>query len=330
MKDSYIRAIITYTGDKCGTLGPRFTIQDKDWNDKDLSREQLADFLNDATGLEGGPRLIDENVERGLLSDFSDDISFKDGRYVYNGPQYSGPSNHFSTNYKEAKIEAEKEVSLLSFANSKVSKGVVGHFASAESYAVLQHEVGITNSFSIKPILGSHSAGPCIIIAIWNSNTKEAVLAHVDALTTFSSVESLFRRVSSNESDNLEVHLHGGDSSTKKQAMEIVELVKSQKNAELVSANLCTGHASKSLAIDSRTGSTFTVFSAKKLEHSSDCEDSRLKTLELQFTETPLSLCLDGRKMIQQVAKLSANSVFSPASTKKKPETYCGLKPGFL
>jgi hypothetical protein len=320
VKDSYIRDILTCNSDKCGTIGPRFTIQDRGWNLKEMPREQLPDFLNDASGIDSGRRLIDESVEKGLFSDFSDVLSFEDGRYVYKGARYIEPSELFSASYKEA----ESELALLDFANSKGSEGTLGCFLSTESYAVLPHEAGITSGFSTKPIIGSYGAGHGIIIAIWNVSTKEAVLAHVYALTTFSSVESLFRRISSDESDKLEVHLHGGDSMTRKQAKEMVALVKGQKNSELVSANLCNGYDSKSFAIDSRTGKTSTTFSAKQLEHSSDFEE-RLKIAALKLSKSSLKLVFDGRRMLQQATVAS-----DPANHPKTQETYCGFKPGFL
>lgn len=334
IKNSNIRAVFSLTGDNCGTLGPRFMIQDQDWNHKDLPLEQLADFLNDASGIDSGQRIIDENVEKGLFSDFSDVLSVENGRYIYTGPMYAGPSGFFSASYNESREEVEKETALLNFANSKTSREAVGDFATSESYAVLQHEVGITNGTSAKPIIGSYGAGPCIIMAIWNSNTKEAALAHIDALTSLSSVRSLFARIANDDNDSLEVHLHGGDSSSKKQAMEIVELVKSQNNAEIISANLCSLFGgSKSLALDSRTGKTFTIFSAKRLEHSSDFM-IKLQMIELQFEQSPLKLSFDGRNLTPKVHEVStAPTFFAPVSKTSgvtASETYCGLKPGFL
>lgn len=323
---SPIKAILSFTGDKCGTIGPHFIIQYKDWNQKQMARDQLADFLNDASGIDSGLRLIDESVEKGLFSDFSDVLSFESGRYVYKGPSFSGPSGFFSSSYKKAMEEVNNENELLNFANSKADAGTYGRFLSAESYALVQGEFGITSIFSTKPIIGSCGAGPCIIIAIWNASTKEAILAHVDECTTFSSIELLFKIISSCESDRLEVHMHGGNSTTKTQAAQIVGLVKSKKNSELVSANLCKGYDRKSLAIDSRTGKTLTAFSVSGLQYNDDF-DVRIKTAGLRTTESPLNLVFDGRSMIQK-ANLT-NSLFSSRAPKVQ-ENYCGFKPGFL
>lgn len=40
--------------------------------------KQLADFLNDASGIDPGRRIIDMDIEKGLLSDFSDVLSIKE------------------------------------------------------------------------------------------------------------------------------------------------------------------------------------------------------------------------------------------------------------
>jgi len=40
VKDSHIRAILTLTGDRCGILGPRFIIQDRDWNQKEMGKSR--------------------------------------------------------------------------------------------------------------------------------------------------------------------------------------------------------------------------------------------------------------------------------------------------
>ncbi|WP_392538620.1 hypothetical protein [Legionella sp. 227] len=300
IESSYIRAIISYPVGQCGTVGPRFVIQDTNWNHKELPVAQLAEFLNDATGINGGKQLIDKHVENELVSHFSNVISFKNGQYVYSGPEYDRPSGFFSANYQESKLEFEKEIRLLALVNSANSKRPTrGNFSSTEGYAVLQHEIGITNNTSLKPILGSYGAGPCFIIAIWNATTKTALLAHVDALTSLSSVESLFKRISSDDNDILEVHLHGGDSSSKKQAAQIIELVENHENAKILSADVCHDGHSKSLAIDSRNGEVFNELSPTQLEHGRNSED-QLKIVAFRLIESPLELSFDGRQRKHQ------------------------------
>ncbi|KTC81130.1 Uncharacterised protein [Legionella cherrii] len=301
IESSYIRAIISYPDGQCGTVGPRFVIQDKNWNHKELPVAQLADFLNDATGINGGKQLIDKNVENELVSHFSNVISFTNGQYVYNGPECNGPSGFFSANYQESKVGFEKEISLIALANSANSRRLSkGNFSSTEGYAVLQHEIGITNNTSLKPILGSYGAGPCVIIAIWNATTKTALLAHVDKFTSLTSVESLFKRISSDDNDILEVHLHGGDWSSKKQAAQIIELVENHKNAKILSADVCNDGHSKSLAIDGRTGEVFNDLSPAQLEHGRNSED-QLKKIAFRLIESPLELCFDGRQREHQI-----------------------------
>lgn len=148
----------------------------------------------------------------------------------------------------------------------------------------------------------------------------------MDKVTTFFSIESLFKTISGCEIDKFEVHLHGGDSDTRTQAAKIVGLVKSQKNSELVSANLCNGDDFKCLAIDSRTGKIFTIFSVRQLDYG-DHYDLRIKHAASRIKESPLDLGFDGRNMIQKATLTS--SLFS-SSPQKNEETYCGIKPGFL
>ena len=60
--DSSILAILTYTGDDCGILGPRFQVhrgvKDLSSSFYEFSRDQLAIFLNDATGKTGNKASI--------------------------------------------------------------------------------------------------------------------------------------------------------------------------------------------------------------------------------------------------------------------------------
>jgi len=239
----------------------------------EMPRTALAKFLNDATGIDGGDRIISEEVESGIRHDFSDVLAFDEGRYTYTGPKVFDKAGFFAGgSYDEGKKLHLKQERLIREANSREQAAREGAFTTEESFSVLQHEITITDGGNPKPILGSFGAGPCVIIAAYNPVTNQAMLTHVDALTSLSSLDAYFDRLSPSPRAKLQVHLAGGDDSSKEQVTIILEKIYSLRDAEILSANLCCGHESKSLAIDSRTGEVFTVFHPKQLGKTEDHE----------------------------------------------------------
>lgn len=96
---------------------------------------------------------------------------------------------------------------------------------------------------------------------------KKALLTHVDALTNLRSVKYHLRKFCENKDMKVQIHLAGGDHSTRNQAVKIVEFTNEFSNTEIISANIGKGGTLKSLAIDSRTGEVFTSFNPTQLAH---------------------------------------------------------------
>ncbi|MGC1853947.1 MAG: hypothetical protein WA659_01015 [Candidatus Aquirickettsiella sp.] len=271
---------------------------------REMPCEQLADFLNETTNRDNNQLFnISEAVEKGILDDFSDLLKFEDNKYIYIGPKIADRNNFFPKSYHESIRAYTEQEDLLKGVNKKNQATVFGLFSLEESQAVLQHEVAITNSKSKKPILGSYGARPCVIVALYNPSTKEAVLAHIDALTTLFSLNQYFTKLSSNaeNGDKIQVHLSGGDNSSKKKTTALIKEINDCNDTEIISANICNGNDSKSLAIDSRTGEIFTSFRPNQLQHAPDYR-LRMELVSMQFSESALSESFDGTKFPNKVS----------------------------
>lgn len=159
--------------------------------------------------------------------------------------------------------------------------------------------------------LATYGARTCVIIAAWNSDTKKAGLAHVDALTDLGSLQNFLNEVASGRkgATRLEVHLIGGDSSSTKLQAELVTLVTNNPTLELVSADLGSsgyiplrsathedsdymlpgtlGGGGQSLAISAATGEISNFVDPSTIDEGKDSE-VRLRLLGLESSKSPL------------------------------------------
>jgi hypothetical protein len=292
--DSPIKAVLTFIGDDCGNLGPHFLIQGKDWSMREMPRDQLEAFLNDATGVTNGIRKISEELEQAIFADFADVLERSGNTYKYTGSSLSG-KYRIDDSY-EAYLSTE---GLISNVNSLGAQQRHGDFTPSEAKGVSQNEVALTSGHRTKPVLGSFGAGPCFIVAAYNARTQQALLAHVYILSDLNSLTQYLDKLGGNEQSKIQIHLHGGDDSTRVQANQIIEFIRCRPGAEIVSANICNGsHDAASLAIDARTGDVFTDFRPQQLDLGEDF-DARMKILGVQLRggirqPFPLRLIYDG------------------------------------
>ena len=198
-------------------------------------------------------------------------------------------------------------------------------------------------------------------MALYDSENKVAVLAHIDAMTDTDSLSRLFNLISK---ENTVAHLFGGNYSSQDRCMDIIEVLE-RNNIKIVNSDIARdSFGSASLAIDSRTGVIYAPVKHTQLNKTSDL-DIRLQIAELQIAElqfgtsplkSPLKQCYNG---LQVTASLQPTPTVVPKklalekeskvdntlpltlgflSVKKKAEkrqepalqTYCGFKPGFL
>src|SRR5262249_19569476 len=171
---------------------------------------------------------------------------------------------------------------------------------------VLQHEYSIVLSTAKQNQLGTYGAGPCVIMAAWNSDAKKAGLAHIDSLTDIRSVQDFLNQVASGRKDGtkLQVHLVGGDSSSTMLQTELVTLVTKNPTLELVSADLGSsdyvtllsatrempgtlGGGGQSLAIRATTGEISNFVDPSIIDPGQHSED-RLRLAGLESSKSPL------------------------------------------
>jgi len=233
---------------------------------------------------------------------------------------------------------------LLSLRKQQIKTTPV-NFKSSEAVAVLQHEYAITTATANQPVLGTFGAGPCLILALYDSENKTAILAHIDSMTDINSLSRLFDLVSKEHSV---AHLVGGNSSSQDFCMDIVELLENNK-IKIAYADIVRGSFdSASFAIDSRTGAIYTSVAHYQLTQAADM-NLRLQLAGLQFAKSPLRqyhIRQQEKLVLQAASASSTNNLgfstdkgrpltlgFIGLKNKKEPEkqqTYCGFKKGFL
>ncbi len=214
---------------------------------------------------------------------------------------------------QERKLRDEE---LLKKSNAIGQKESNGQFTNKEAYSILQGYIGYTNSKSTKPILGTYGAGPCIIIYIYNPKTFAASLTHIDPTVHANGIlNSMIYSLRKEENEKLEIHLRGGDGSSKEFAMKLLNDLSQKNNIELKSCSLLSGdHESKSLAIDSRNGQIYTDFLVNQLEAHPD-ENTLIQmyamTTQIDFMRKdikPAKVLFDGRKEEFQIKEVFAAS----------------------
>jgi chemotaxis receptor (MCP) glutamine deamidase CheD len=124
---------------------------------------------------------------------------------------------------------------------------------------VLQHEYLVVTSGAKQNQLAIYGAGPCVIIALWNRDTKTAGLAHVDDKTNIYSIQAFVEQVASGakEGTKIQVHLVGGDSLSIDLQATLLKEIKNDSVLELISADLGRSFdyvGGQSLAISATTG----------------------------------------------------------------------------
>jgi hypothetical protein len=160
-----------------------------------------------------------------------------------------------------------------------------------------QRQVGFTCANSDHPVLASYGAGPCIIVAAYNRETRQASLAHVDVWTQKESIAYMFRKLRGETNATLEVHLSGAmedleaiGKDVERNVQNVLDILNDTPYASLRSSHLFKrGTASEKLAIDARTGNIFTAFSLLNVP--------LIKSIDLQALEAgrtvPLEIVFD-------------------------------------
>jgi hypothetical protein len=368
--DSYISAIVTYTGDSIGSMGERFSIQRRNSSEQqDMPMNQIAEFLNIETGREGDvnglvrptiskefeneivkdlPKhlqiefffIIIKNIETGregdvnglvrptiskefeneIVKDLPKHLQIKDGKYVYIGQEDDNWKKYFSTSsYRDSIGIYDEQERLIDLANSNSQTNKLGSFTPNEARGVAQNELVMANLDSQKPILGTFGADSCVAIAVYNPTTHKAMLTHVDALTDINSLKKYLDIIAKDSSEPLQVHLAGGDKSSKKMCANIIKMLKDRGDNTIKSSKLIPlGQSGESLAIDARTGEIFTSFTFKQLDLGNDF-DFKSKVIALQISVRPINF-VDHDKPKITIDKQPEASPDSPEKSKAVKE----------
>ncbi|MGI4851529.1 MAG: hypothetical protein ACRYGR_06265 [Janthinobacterium lividum] len=190
-------------------------------------------------------------------------------------------------NYILIKLEYEKQKKKIDQLNLIQPKFTKGTFSSKKAKNVLMSHVGYTNHEHSYPIIGSFGANPCIIIGIYNPETKSAALCHLDSCTEITALKSMFMTLRPDEDSLLEIHFAGGDYIDDR-LINIVNFVENQPHVFIKSAKL---FSSDQMAIDARTGDIFDIFSPTQLNVGKDFLE-RLQKLDA-ITSKRLLIILD-------------------------------------
>ncbi|MBN8828686.1 MAG: hypothetical protein J0H68_08260 [Sphingobacteriia bacterium] len=206
---------------------------------------------------------------------------------------------------EEKRIENEKETLLKKFQLTGLFEEN-NTFNLKECKRIYQRFYGITAANSKLPVLASFGAFDCIILTLYNPETKVAALAHIDTLTDLNSIESMLRAVRRSSYSKIEVSLVGGANSTKQLAINLIETFNDETQYLIKSTNLINGQTTQQLAIDARTGKIFTTFDPSNLNLG---PDYNAKSVHLENYMRCLVCNYDGRTdLIQENnTNISAN-----------------------
>lgn len=232
-------------------------------------------------------------------------------------------------------------------------------FKADDTFYVLQHEYGVTDADSSKPILGTGGAGPCVILVLYDKKNKKAVLTHIDSLTDLSSLSQLLVGV---DKGNTVAHLAGGKVCSQEECYKIFKFLQKHgikiENVDLIQAD---ADEPMSMAIDARTGAIYSPVKIDQFKLAKDIERRLDKVCSLAMQKPlkdyPLIQCYDGSthsskeslhsvstpttasksnasiqrssSALQTVGLLSARKQ-NQEQTKPQQQTFCGLKRGFL
>src|SRR3990167_8508697 len=112
-------------------------------------------------------------------------------------------------------------------------------------------------------IVGTWGAGPCIIVAFYNPETLTAGIAHIDALTNVSSLSKYIDIARDDTQSKLQIHLRGGDSSSRNKVIEVLDQLRKRDDVEIKSCAVMEPSFSglgAMLAINAKTGETYANF----------------------------------------------------------------------
>jgi chemotaxis receptor (MCP) glutamine deamidase CheD len=186
------------------------------------------------------------------------------------------PKSHKSNSMQDNNERLPLEVTNTSLKNAQSHID----FENNEAVVVLTHEYAVTNAASKKPVLGAYGASTCVILALYDSKNKIAVLAHIDTVADIKSLSNLLNDLSI---ENTVAHLFGGCNvlmegvhiSSEDLCTSVVELLQ-RYDVNIVNSDIARDTSKlppASLAIDSRSGKIYTPVTPELLIQPSELED---------------------------------------------------------
>jgi hypothetical protein len=91
-----------------GVQGPRFAVQAQDYSMEEIAQDQLAEFLNEATGRNGSEREISEKLEKDIVSDFFSFLS--EEKDIYKGCKSIEIPRQYNYNFDTQKSQQFKSI----------------------------------------------------------------------------------------------------------------------------------------------------------------------------------------------------------------------------
>jgi hypothetical protein len=201
---------------------------------------------------------------------------------------------YFKTCLEQDRVSKQLQKQKLDKIKAPLKGAKKVDFHNAETISVIQREYAITTSTSPQPVLGTFGAGPCVILALYDSKSKSAILAHIDSRIDINSLPRLFSLLST---EDTVAHLFGGYISSQDMCMDIVELLE-KNQIKIVNCDIArTSFDPASLAIDSRTGIIYSPVEDYQLREDPHL-DLKLQLISLQMSHmSPLRKC-DGTQQI--------------------------------
>ena len=126
-------------------------------------------------------------------------------------------------------------------------------FAPEDARSIYIRGYGITSADDQHPVLETHGAGPCLIVAAFNPETRKAGIAHLDANTDPRSINTMLDKLGGGQP--LQVYMAGGWEVTRGMVEATRGEIEQRGDAQIKKAEIINPEGTlKGLAIDARTG----------------------------------------------------------------------------
>ena len=187
-----------------------------------------------------------------------------------------------------------------------------------KAIGIVEGQVAYTDSKSPIHILASSNASSCIIISIYNPETKEAALAHIYEKTNVESLKEVFDNIKRDSKAQIQVSMAGAiEYAHDGKYEEIISFLKTIDNVKIDPKHenyIGQKGGTESLAIDTKTGKIFHNIRNLDINYAKPLSNEEFEALNKPHN---LDKVFDGRE-IGKIVSLLSNALSDTTATNGK------------